>query len=133
MLDVMTAKTKLMILAGLLALLATVAGFAATVGHSDTVSPAGLRAADQFAADFTSPNGIDSNNRISAGADTTPQVAAEITKTLQGNNAHSAGFTITGPAAPTKAAPFNVTVPTDHGPWKMQVTNRNGRWLVSKA
>lgn len=134
MLAVMNIKLKVALLIAATAILAGIAALGGGGHHTTSaVPPAGLRVADQFAADFTSPNGIDSNNRISDGLDATAAVSDGIAKSLQDNNARGAGFTVTGPAVDSGTTPLNVIVPTDHGPWRIQVTDYNGRWLVSRA
>jgi hypothetical protein len=133
MLPAMTTKNTIALIVVLLALLAGMTMIAVAGSSSNGAVPAaGLRAADQFAADYTNPDGVDSNNRITDGNDTTPALAGAIAKTLANGNAHGAGFTATGPAVDSGASP-NVIVPTNQGPWRIEVVEWSGRWLVSKA
>lgn len=131
MLDVMTKPKLVAIIVTVLLALCGAGILVTTHASSGAVPAAGLRAADQFAADYTSPNGIDSDNRISDGTDTTPQVEATIMAAWHGGT-RNAGFAVTGPAVDSGASP-NVLVPTDQGPWRLQVVDYNGRWVVSKA
>lgn len=127
------AKPKVIVLGALISFV-VVAGAATIVARSTAHGQpaAALQAADRFAADYANPNGIDSNNRISDGLDTTPQLTATITKQLQAGY-RAAGFAVTGAATPSGDTPLNVTIPTDHGAWRVQVVDVNGRWLVAQA
>lgn len=123
---------RIKVVVAVLTVLSVLGGWLATHQSSPaSTGTAALQAADRFAADYTNPGGIDSNNRISGGYDTTPALTAAIVQAIQGGR--GAGFTVTGPAVPANHDGHNTVIPTTAGPWYLQVVNVNGRWLVAAA